>query len=304
MGKRDLNKQRQLLKDIYGFEFPDTFFEFWEFVCSMPPNLIKDILEIQFIGAFKIFKADSVAEKDNLLWDRYYNDLPEFFTLMEGGGDGLHWGYYLDDPNHPTFPVAYYYSNDAFELTVGGDNLFETLRGIVEEYYEMCLEEIEDDVEEIEECEEKIQQLSALRSEIQKYYTGNRMETGENYVSKYQAGKFRQIVAQTRDGMGIVVPSNLYKSLRGEDKFQIWNYKPTLEEVGQMTHEAMNALKEGYPATALKLGKDLWLYQEYRTECYTLLDAAYTALGRILLSRMLGVAKKYREYCDSKRSKY
>lgn len=293
-----MSNKTQLLKNIYGFDFPTSFFEFWEFACSLPPDLIKDVLEVQFIGAFNIFKADYDAQTYNLLWDRYYNDPPEFFTLMAGWADGLHWGYYLDDPNHPTFPVAYYYSNDAFELTVSGDNLFETLRGVVEERYEICLEEMEYSPDETENCEEKIQQLNALRTEIQKYYTGNRLETGEIYLGKYQVAKVRQTVAQTRDGMGIVVPRSLYSPLSGDDKFQIWNYEPTHEELGQMTNEAMDALKEGYPATALKLGKDLWIYQEYRAQCYALLDAAYAALGRDILTKMLGIAKEYREYCD------
>ena len=120
----------QLLKNIYGFDFPTSFFDFWD-VCSLPPNLIEDVLEVQFIGAFNIFKADYDAQTHNLFWDRYYNDPPEFFTLISALSDGLHWEYYLDDPNHP-IPVAYYYSNDTFELTVSGDNLFETLRGVVE----------------------------------------------------------------------------------------------------------------------------------------------------------------------------
>ena len=161
----------------------------------------------------------------------------------------------------------------------------------------MCLEEMEYYPDETENCEEKIQQLNALRTKIPKYYTGNRLETGENYLGKYQIAKVRQTVAQTRDGMGIVVTRSLYKPLSGDDKFQIWNYEPTHEAVGQMTNEAMDALKQGYPATALKLGKDLW-YQEYRAQCYALLDSAYAALGRDILRKMLGVAKEYREYCD------
>ncbi len=124
------------------------------------------------------------------------------------------------------------------------------------------------------------------------------METGEIYLGKYQVAKVRQTVAQTRDGMGIVVSRSLYKLLSGDDKFQMWNYEPTHEEVQQMTNEAMNALKEGYPPTALKLGKDLWIYQQYRAQCYALLDSAYAALGRDIVRKMLGIAKEYREYCD------
>ena len=65
-----------------------------------------------------------------LLHWRYYNDPPEFFTVLLGGIDGLHWGYYLDDPTThlsagPQAGVASYYTNDAFELMTDGDTLFE-----------------------------------------------------------------------------------------------------------------------------------------------------------------------------------
>jgi hypothetical protein len=48
----------------------------------------------------------------------------------------------------------------------------------------------------------------------------------------------------------------------------------------------------------LKLGKDLWIYQEYRAISYKLLDKAYQALGRELLRRQLQVAIDYRKHCD------
>ena len=63
-----------------------------------------------------------------LLHWRYYNDPPEFFTLLLGDMDGLHWGYYLDDSATQSGCVASYYTNDAFELMPDGDTLFEALR--------------------------------------------------------------------------------------------------------------------------------------------------------------------------------
>src|SRR5439155_1451794 len=60
---------------------------------------------------------------------RYALDPPEFFTALAGDTDKLHWGYYLDDPGAgPSGCVAYYYAADAFDLSVGGDTLFEAVR--------------------------------------------------------------------------------------------------------------------------------------------------------------------------------
>jgi hypothetical protein len=72
--------------------------------------------------------------------------------------------------------------------------------------------------------------------------------------------------------MGIVVPPHLYRPLKGKDHFQVWNYVPTKKEVDDLYKKAMKALKEGYPGTALKAGKDLWIYSEYFDTTYQLLN--------------------------------
>ena len=34
--------------------------------------------------------------------DRFFNDPPEFFTVLRGPADGLHWGYWFDQPGELT----------------------------------------------------------------------------------------------------------------------------------------------------------------------------------------------------------
>jgi hypothetical protein len=60
------------------------------------------------------------------------------------------------------------------------------------------------------------------------------------------------------------VPQHLYQPIEIEDRFQIFDYKPTLEEVTYLHQKAMVALRDGFPGTALKLGKDLWVYREFQ----------------------------------------
>ena len=62
----------------------------------------------------------------------------------------------------------------------------------------------------------------------------------------------------------------------------------------------MDLLKNGYPGNLLKLGKDLWIYKEFRDICYGPLERSYLALGRTKLLEPLKVAKEFRIECDKK----
>ncbi len=54
-------------------------------------------------------------------------------------------------------------------------------------------------------------------------------------------------------------------------------------------------------ALNIKLGRDLWGWAHEHPESYELLDAAYAALGREPLRRLLAAARGFREHCDSRR---
>lgn len=298
-----MNNKKKQLEEIYGFEFPDTFFEFWDFVNQVGENLFSDTLGIWFIGPFNVLKPD-YDPNINPIWEsRYYNDPPEFFTIMRGWCDGWHWGYYLDAPNNSQFLVASYYHNDAYQMSVNGYNIFEAVRECLEYYHRDCVWDLKQYPDQVENTEKQMKTLSIMREGIKKYYTSERPELGEEYLDKYDLWRERNkiIAATTRNNIGIVLPDGLYKPFIGEDKFQIWNYEPTAKEVKRYANKAKKALKEGYPGTALKLGHDLWVYWEYFDTTYELLDMAYESLGRNLLRKMLKQAKEFRNYCDSPR---
>jgi hypothetical protein len=288
------------LQELYGLSFPKTFYRFLEFVDSLPPGLLHDAVGVGLEGPFNVVKGEFADLPDPLWQSRYYDDPPEFITILHGNMDGLHWGYYVDETNDPMFPVVSFYSNDAFSLSIKGDDVFEALRGEIEAHYETVLDYQEENPDEPEYAVD-LERLDFLRTELQKVATGDRPEVEREYLDKYEAAVWRQPVAETRDDMGICVPPHLYRPLSGEDKFQIWNYEPTPADVEQYTEEAMSLLEEGYPGTALKLGKDLWVYPEFTTTTYTLLDAAYLALGRDWLRKRLQIAREYRADCDQRR---
>ncbi len=88
--------------------------------------------------------------------------------------------------------------------------------------------------------------------------------------------------------MGIVVHPELYRPLSLKDKAlwrRLWKEADPLE----LVEEARQALRDGYPGTALKLGKELWAVGGNRNSDYAfeLLDAAYPALGRDVLRAVL-----------------
>lgn len=303
--------RRELLERRYRLQFPDSFYAFWDFARTQSSLL--DVLDDNHMGMVLTanrlmgpfaYLNESQPVAGNPLWDaRYYNDPPEFLTVAYGRTDGLHWGYYVDDPQSPTFPVVAYYSNDAFELTVVGETLFEALRDEVERKYSSCLEDLEHDPKEKDAYQRRLAHLARVRERLQTYATGERGEVGGEYLAKYTAisGRSRRVVAPTRDGMGIVVPEGKYQPVSGDDPYQIWNYRPTSQEVQAKNEEALQLLAQGYPGAALKLGKDLWVYRDFREASYALLEAAYAALRRELLREWLHMAIAFRTECDAQR---
>lgn len=294
------NADHNLLEQIYGIKFPPDFFSFWHFASNHPSILLE--AEIHLTGPFDLLRNPVSDRQENLLWEaRYYNDPPEFLTVASGHTDGLHWGYYVDDPESPPFPLVSYYSNDAFELQIVGYTMFDVLRCRIEELHQSLTDFIQDDPDSKESYQDGLTRLAPLRKGLQLYGTGDRLEIGQEYILKYQRDDtLRQPVASTRDYIGIVTPSDKYISLTADDIFNIWNISPTPSQVTLRAQEAKDLLAQGYPGAALKLGKDLWTFEDYRETSYTLLNAAYAALNRPLLQKFLQVAIEYRTDCDSR----
>lgn len=289
--------KNQLIAQIYGIEFPDEFFQFWEFVQQLPTDAfrggISSTLGISLGDIFAIFKPDFDPITYNPIGtSRYFNDPPEFFTILYGHTDGEHWGYYLEDPANPAWQVVSYYSNDAYVLSPS-ENLWRAIRYEIELAHRDYTDYLTSDPGYEDTYRAKLEKLQVVRQALREYDPNDSQELGEAYC--FGSGRRRQGNIPTRDELGINLPLNLYRPLADTDNFQIWNYQPTAEEVEAYKEAALLALAEGYPGTALKLGKDLWVYEKYFDTTFELLDAAYAALNRPLLRRMLREAKTFRE---------
>lgn len=291
----------QRVRDFYGFDFPDEFFWYREFLAKLPPGVLAEACDMR--PAYPFDLADGKPVKDHPahpLWEgRYYHDLPEFVTLFHGTTDGLHWGYYFDSPGEMPPVVCHYWHGDTFQHAVDGDTLFEATRWQVESSEEGLLEMIEDDPDEEAHYRAQIDQLAVIRRALGGYWGGDREETGADYEDTYGGAGWREPVADTWDHLGIVVAEKQYKKLSA-DSFRVakGRAEPQPTQVMGLAAEAMQLLLDGYPGAALKLGRDLWMWAKEFPECYDLLDSAYAALRREPLRRLLAEARAWRQACD------
>ena len=274
------------MKRCFGFPFPDDFFRFWDFLGDLKGralSLAEDTLGIVLANVFQVFEDPSATGLET----PFYRDPPEFVTLLVGDADGLHWGYYVDDPGAGPFPVANYYHNDAFQLSVDSD-LPQAVAAYAGNVHDQVEELIGSDPGSAEEGRQKLQRIDAVRKTLAAYQS---------------RGSVRRVAAApTRDGMGIVVPAGSYAPLGKVDPFRDALYSPSAAEVERLRTAALDALRNGYPGTALKLGKDLWDYAEFFEVSCELLAAAYDALGRPLLRQRLDGVIRFRKAADQERA--
>jgi hypothetical protein len=290
-------ERRAHLRRLYGFDFPEDLFTFWDFanrVRPLEPLLaLAEVTGAHLVGPFEVLAGRFAHRTPTLplcLHWRYYDDPPEFFTALTGNLDGLHWGYYLDDPATASGCVASYYTSDAFEISPDGDNLFEAVRLDLERRYRDCEDYLHDDPDGADEYTVKMRRIDELRTPLVRFATGDRPERGRDYEDAYAECSTRtaRVVAATREGMGIVVPPETYRPLSLKDR-PLWKQLRLEKTPDDVLEEARRALQEGFPGTALKVGKDLWAFggKERSQHAYELLHAAYSALRRDVLREVL-----------------
>jgi hypothetical protein len=301
-----LARRRDQLRALYGFDFPEDLFHFWKFVNSLRPleplRALHDALEVELVGPFEVlagrFDGRTPRYAACLHW-RYYSDPPEFFTVLTGGGDGYHAGYWLDDPRTEKGSVASYFAEGEFEITNDGENLFEAVR-LHLEVEASGIDVHSDDRPPDAESRALADRIDRLRCQLRRYATDDRPETGEEYYERYAARAARsrrqRIVAATQEGMGIVVHPELYRPLSLKDR-ALWRRLWNDDDPSESVEEARQALRDGFPGTALKLGKDLRAVGgDNKSEwAFNLLDAAYAALGRDVLREVLRAHRTHRD---------
>lgn len=298
--------RRKQLRELYGFDFPEDFFRFWEFANRLQPLEPLEALgelRIQLVGPFEILagRFDHRTPRYSLLlhW-RYYLDPPEFFTVLtlDDDDDSVHWGYYFDDPPGRSRCVVSNCPDTTPEIAVDGEDLFETVRLSLEEAHDDCEKFRERNEISTRRYERDLANLATLRECLCAFGTAERREVGEAYTARYAGVALRQedVVADTYDSIGIVVPPESYRRLFRSDQ-KLWHYLGVTDDPVDVVEKARLALRKGFPGTALKMGKDLWSIggERHTQYAYELLDAAYAALGREVLRKVLRVHRENRD---------
>lgn len=255
-----MSARREQLRELFHVEFPDELFEFWAWHQALEPahaRTLREVVGVTLHGAFDVLSG-AFDGRDlrypAVLHYRYQFDPPEFFTVLVGNVDGLHWGYWFDDPGRLPPVVASFYARDAFELTQY-DSLFTAVSVAITRSEQGTRENRTADRAARAAYDRDLAALSALKARLPATWV------------KYQ----RKPTFKTADGMGGVVASELVGSLTEFERRE-----------PQSFIEA--ELAAGRPGTLLKLGKTLW--EDDKLLALDVLSRAYAALGREGLQRV------------------
>jgi hypothetical protein len=169
---RSKDQNQDKLKEIYGVNFPDSLFWLHDFIIEQRD--CDDPIELEDISLYSGGVLEILLNFDDLdrveftgdpvLYDRYYRDVPEFFTYLRGDCDGQHWGMLLDEPSDGFRGVAMYWSSDGAEMTVY-DSIFDALivdcEYAIDTYEDYLLDDSDEAYykEQIETCQKLINRI-------------------------------------------------------------------------------------------------------------------------------------------------
>jgi hypothetical protein len=310
--------RREQIREWYRLDFPDDLFAVWELARSLRPEEPSSAFEpIPFLldGVFDVLKGDlDDRPPAGLLWthDMSYNDPPEFFVIAWGEGDGHHFGLWFDDPTEPPSCVVSYYNNDAYDLSHYPANLFLMLRRELEYNYQSAFEDQgfdpSDPCASVAFAPNTPQRLDALREALRPHLPGaakRRKQQGQAYLDRYtdQDVDDWNVVGVTWGQECISAPAHLYAAPPADDE-TIWEEVRQAAGASRWLREAERALRDGFPATALKLGKDVRHLgpKEAEADACGVMKSAYHALGRPLLAEVLQARQEQRDLWDAERA--
>jgi hypothetical protein len=305
--------RREQLREWYGLDFPDDLFAVWELARSLrpeAPDCAFDAIPWRLTGVFDVLKGDfDDKPPDGPLWthEMSYHDPPEFFTFAWGEGDGQHFGLWFHDPAEPPSGSSSYYNSDGYELTHHPANLLLALRQRLEFAYQSSIDY--GDGRDRAFHEQLRGELDALREAIRPHLPGaakRRKQKGRAYLDRYvledARGSCDDVVAYTWGWESIRAPAYLYAKPPANDR-TIQREVEDAAGAARWLAEAERALRDGYPATALKLGKDLrGGPREMQADACAIMKAAYHALGRPLLAEVLQARQEQRDLWDAQRA--
>jgi hypothetical protein len=277
-------KAARQLRAAFGFELPDEIHALWELARSIDARNPRRAFSGDWYGPLLAGPFDVLAGAlrkqalSPILHLRHYHDPPELLTVWCAPNDSLRWLLWIDE--EPTrasvLPVVHNWYDDPFEpIRPDGGSLFEAMRDVLEERAQESDGDTRRKLDEI---------ISALRRQEVK---------GRDWSQ-------RRPIAKTIDGPGVVAPAMSYRPLKAKDKLvsdhlghEINQPGSQAETIKDLVAEAERALADGFPATALKLGRELWA-ANMTASAMKLLVPAYERLGRPALAAITRVHGAHR----------
>ena len=284
------------LEALYGVPWPAELLDVWSLVCALDPDdprqALRQTLGVSLCGPFDVLAGDFegvTLRYPALLHWRYSHDPPEFFTVMTGQGDGLHWGYWFDEPGQRPPCVVSYYARDAYELRCCGQTLFEALVEALERAWAEAQEDLRrpQDASHQAWSIEQLARCDALRPKL--LQAAGMAATPRGYAYEPSAPA-RGPVWPTLEGMGVACPAAARRPLRmpseSASAYDSWEFlrQAKLQPWIKRAHAAADA---GYPGTALWLGRQLWGFDAWAQPAAELLERGYMGLGRPILARVV-----------------
>lgn len=296
---------QMIISHLFLTEMPEDFFQFFEFCKSVseeePFNALKD-LHLQLVGPYDVFKdkflSYNVNDKKTLLrhW-RYYYDPPEFQTIIKTDDkDGLHFGYWRDDPSEKPVFVVENKVNVNCIITPIAENIFGMLDAYIGEKLKLS------------NPFEKIR-IAQLQQKLKSYAKEKNITLDKLTSSMHTREK--KVIARTFHKAGIVVSYNKKTELGYRDLAVTDNeLKKILKQIEQAsTSEArktpMSKLEEVIRlatiaadecdfGTCLELGHDLFSsgVPFVQNKALNMLSLAYNLLDR---PQFLEIARSHLE---------
>ncbi|XP_024946227.1 histone PARylation factor 1 [Cephus cinctus] len=283
----------QRIVDKFLVKMPEDFYKFYDFCKTVSPNDLSGtfkIVKLTLVGPYDILSSklddrNDLKKEQYLTHWRFYYDPPEFQTILNvEGKDGLHFGYWRDEPTENPVFVATNSVNVNCKIVPVADNIFSAVSAYM-------------DTELKRASPFNKMKLSNLQKSLKSYAKKHKitLETNTNSMKARE----KRVVARTLHGAGIVVPYNkktqvgyrelavtdskLRKILKNIDETSDDNVREdNLNSLLEVTRLATIAADECDFGTCLELGHDLFSSgsNHVHTMAIQMLAIAYTHLDR------------------------
>ncbi|XP_046837716.1 histone PARylation factor 1 [Vespa crabro] len=301
------NCMKESIKNLFLVQMPEDFYQFYEFCKLISKNAALRALKsvhLNLVGPFDILdnKLKSFKNKDKekyLGHWRYYYDPPEFQTIITGEKDGLHLGYWRDEPNEKPIFVVKNKADVNCIIQPEAENVFGAVNVCIEDALKTA---------------NLFEKTSILQLQKQlKEFAQKHNITLESKTDK-MINREKKVVARTFHKAGIVVPYNKktqlgYRELSVTDKelqqiFKKIDEANSLEErkkamskLDEVVRLATIAADECDFGTCLELAHDLFSSGNVHIEktALQMFSIAYTHLNRPEFLEIIKVHLKNRK---------